>query len=40
VLQSVGIQLGNFDSISAFLNLKKNGNYVYGPAGDTPTATA
>jgi hypothetical protein len=38
VLQSVGIQIDNFDSISAFLNLKKSGNYVYGPAGDTPTA--
>ncbi|HEU4579946.1 MAG TPA: vWA domain-containing protein [Polyangiaceae bacterium] len=38
VLQSVGIKIGNFDSISRFLNLKKNGSYVYGPAGDTPTA--
>ena len=38
VLQSVGIQIDNFDSISSFLNLKKNGAYVYGPAGDTPTA--
>jgi hypothetical protein len=38
VLQSVGIQIGNFSKISGFLNLKKNGSYVYGPAGDTPTA--
>jgi len=38
VLQTVGIQLGNFDSITSFLNKKKNGDYVYGPAGDTPTA--
>src|SRR6185295_1702793 len=37
-LQSVSIQLGNFATMSSFLN-KKNGNtYVYGPAGDTPTA--
>jgi hypothetical protein len=38
VLQSEGIQLGNFTAISDFLNLKKDGGYVYGPAGDTPTA--
>jgi hypothetical protein len=38
-LQNVGIQLGNFATISSFLNKKDSGGaYVYGPAGDTPTA--
>jgi hypothetical protein len=37
-LQSVGIALGNFATMSTFLNQKKNGTYVYGPQGDTPTA--
>lgn len=37
-LQSVGIQLGNFATMSSFINQKKNGTYVYGPQGDTPTA--
>jgi von Willebrand factor type A domain len=37
-LQNVVIGLGNFTTMSNFLNQKKNGNYVYGPAGDTPTA--
>lgn len=37
-LQSVGIQLDNFDSIAGFLNLKNKNGYVYGPKGDTPTA--
>lgn len=37
-LQKVGIQLNNFQSIAAFLNQKNDGEYVYGPAGDTPTA--
>ncbi|MEO8181617.1 MAG: vWA domain-containing protein [Deltaproteobacteria bacterium] len=37
-LQSVGIGLGNFATMSSFLNQKNGANYVYGPAGDTPTA--
>lgn len=38
-LQSVAIQLGNFATMSSFLNQKTSGgNYVYGPQGDTPTA--
>jgi len=37
-LQSVGIALGNFATMSSFLNQKQNGEYVYGPSGDTPTA--
>lgn len=37
-LQNVGIQLNNFQNISALFNQKNDGEYVYGPAGDTPTA--
>jgi hypothetical protein len=37
-LESVAIQLGNFATMSSFLNKKKDGAYVYGPSGDTPTA--
>jgi hypothetical protein len=37
-LQSVGIEIGNFAAMSSFLNKQKDGKYVYGPAGDTPTA--
>lgn len=36
-LQSVGIQPGNFQNITNFLELKNDGAYVYGPSGDTPT---
>ncbi len=38
ILQKVGIQRGNFQNISDFLNEEKDGKYVQRPGGDTPTA--